>query len=106
VEIPYRVLETLGTLGHKIYFFRPEIHEKSIQELERIAKENNFQDKFKEVEDCLLDYLVEFDAALEDGNIGIKENHGANLYLIENTNQATKTYPNFNLILNFISFSY
>ena len=63
VEIPYRVWTLLGTLGHKIYFFRPDIPEKSVEDLERIAKENDFLDKFEETEKALLEYLVTFDAA-------------------------------------------
>ena len=70
----YRVWKLLGTLGHKIYFYRPIIPEKSVYELEKIAKENNFQDKFNETEVSLLDYLAEFDAAPECSNIIIDEN--------------------------------
>jgi hypothetical protein len=75
VEIPYRVWNLLGTLGHKIYFFRPEIPEKTVEDLERMAKENDFPDKFKETENALLEYLVTFDAAPMDGNITIDHNN-------------------------------
>lgn len=69
VEIPYRVWLLLGTLGHKIYMFRPLIREKSLQELQVIAKENDFQRRFKETEDSLIEYLIAFDAVPNDGNI-------------------------------------
>ena len=63
VEIPYRVWKVLGTLGHKIYFFRPELSEKTVEQLKDIAKSNNFEANFKEIEDALLEYLKVFDAA-------------------------------------------
>jgi hypothetical protein len=63
VEIPYRVWKVLGTLGHKIYFFRPDIREKTVDQLKEIAKSNDFGAKFKEIEDALLEYLKTFDGA-------------------------------------------
>jgi hypothetical protein len=63
VEIPYKVWKMLGTLGHKIYFFRPELSEKTVDYLKQIAKSNNFESNFKEIEDALLEYLKVFDAA-------------------------------------------
>jgi hypothetical protein len=74
VEIPYRVWLLLGTLGHKIYMFRPLIREKSLQELQKIAKENDFQKRFKETEDSLIEYLIAFDAVPIDGNIRTDDN--------------------------------
>ena len=74
VDLPYHVWKLLGTLGHKIYFVRPIIPEKSVYELEKIVKENNFQDKFNETEVSLLDYLAEIDSAPECSNIVIDEN--------------------------------
>jgi hypothetical protein len=65
VEIPSKVWKLLGTLGHKVYFLRPELKEKSVKELKYIAKKNNFGDKFKEIEEALLDYLKIFEAAPE-----------------------------------------
>jgi hypothetical protein len=65
VEIPPKVWRLLGTLGHKVYFLRPELKEKSVKELKYIAKQNNFGDKFKEIEEALLDYLKIFEAAPE-----------------------------------------
>ncbi|HZD33831.1 MAG TPA: hypothetical protein VE130_01385, partial [Nitrososphaeraceae archaeon] len=65
VEIPPKVWKLIGTLGHKIYFLRPELKEKSVKELKYIAKKNNFGDKFKEIEKALLDYLKVFEAAPE-----------------------------------------
>jgi hypothetical protein len=63
VEIPPKVWKLFGTLGHKIYFIRPDIKEKTVQELKNIAKKNDFGDKFKEIENALLKYLKIFDAA-------------------------------------------
>jgi hypothetical protein len=73
VEIPFRVWQLLGTLGHKIYFLRPAIPEKTVQELEKIARENNFQDKFTECENALLEYLIAFDSAPSDNNFSTDE---------------------------------
>ena len=73
VEIPFRVWQLLGTLGHKIYFLRPVIPEKTVQELEKIARENNFQDKFTECENALLEYLIAFDSASLDNKISTDE---------------------------------
>jgi hypothetical protein len=75
VEIPYKVWKMLGTLGHKIYFFRPEMPEKSIDELTKIAKSNNFEVKFKEIEVALLEYLKIFDAAPDAEQI-IRDKNG------------------------------
>jgi hypothetical protein len=73
VEIPYRVWQLLGTLGHKNYFFRPIIPEKTINELEEIAKDNDFQDRFRETEEALLEYLIGVDAALASSNSRVDE---------------------------------
>jgi hypothetical protein len=56
-------VEAAGNPGHKIYFFRPELSEKTVEHLKQIAKSNNFEAKFKEIEDALLQYLKVFDAA-------------------------------------------
>jgi hypothetical protein len=73
VEIPPRVWKLLGTLGHKIYFIRPALRKKSIQDLIKIAKSNNFSSVKKEIEDALLDYLRTFDAAPDiDGKIKVQ----------------------------------
>ncbi|MDF0680307.1 MAG: hypothetical protein P0116_05020 [Candidatus Nitrosocosmicus sp.] len=65
VEIPFRVWKLLGTLGHKIYFIRPNFQKKTVSDLKRIAKNNNFSSINKEIEEALLDYLKIFDAAPE-----------------------------------------
>lgn len=65
VEIPPRVWKLLGTLGHKIYFYRPALRKKSIKDLIEIAESNNFSANNKEIEEALLDYLKTFDAAPE-----------------------------------------
>ena len=73
VEIPFRVWKLLGTLGHKIYFLRPPLSKKTVPELKRIAKSNNFSAINKEIEEALLDYLKTFDAAPEiEGRIKIE----------------------------------
>ncbi|MDN5846703.1 MAG: transcriptional regulator [Candidatus Nitrosocosmicus sp.] len=73
VEIPFRVWKLLGTLGHKIYFLRPALKKKTVEDLKRIAKSNNFSSINKEIEEALLDYLKTFDAAPEvDGKIKIE----------------------------------
>ena len=74
VEIPFRVWQLLGTLGHKIYFFRPVLPEKTIQDLEKIVKENDFQDRFRETEEALLEYLIEIDSAPSSSNSRTDEN--------------------------------
>jgi hypothetical protein len=65
VEIPPRVWKILGSLGHKIYFLRPDIPKKTIGDLIKIAKSNNFTENNKEIEEDLLDYLKTFDACPE-----------------------------------------
>jgi hypothetical protein len=84
VEIPFRVWKVLGSLGHKIYFLRPQLSEKTTEQLKQIAKTNDYGAKFKEIEDALLDYLKYFDARPEsppyiqtdkDGIIKIRWNH-------------------------------
>jgi hypothetical protein len=65
VEIPPRVWKILGTLGHKIYFLRPNLRKKTIEDLIEIAKNNKFSENNKEIQDALLDYLKTFDAAPE-----------------------------------------
>ena len=63
VEIPPRVWKVLGSLGHKIYFLRPPLAKKTVADLKKIAKSNNFSVVNKEIEEALLDYLKTFDAA-------------------------------------------
>lgn len=63
VEIPPRVWKVLGSLGHKIYFLRPPLAKKTVADLKKIAKRNNFSAINKEIEEALLDYLKTFDAA-------------------------------------------
>ena len=84
VEIPFRVWKVLGSLGHKIYFLRPQLSEKTIEQLKQIAKTNDFGAKFREIEEALLDYLKYFDAAPEtlrdtltdkNGIVKIRWNH-------------------------------
>ena len=63
VEIPPNVWNMLSQLGFKIYFFRPDIKEKTIQDLKKIAFCKDSKQKIKEIENALLDYLKVFDAA-------------------------------------------
>jgi hypothetical protein len=65
VEIPPRVWKLLGTLGHKMYFLRPPANKKSVQQLKKLAKHNNFAANNKQVESAILDYLIIFDSAPE-----------------------------------------
>jgi hypothetical protein len=75
VEIPFRVWKLLGTLGHKIYFIRPNLQKKTVSDLKRIAKNNNFSSINKEIEDVLIDYLKVFDAAPEiEGKTRLENN--------------------------------
>ncbi len=74
VEIPFRVWKLLGALGHKIYFLRPALKKKTVKDLERFIKSNNFSSINKEIEDSLLDYLKTFDAAPEKDGIVKLEN--------------------------------
>ena len=64
VEIPPRVWKLLGTLGHKIYFFRAVQSETTEQELLEIIKLDNFTKKQQEVENALYDYLITLEAFL------------------------------------------
>jgi len=74
VEIPPRVWKVLGSLGHKIYFLRPPLTKKTVADLKKIAKSNNFSAINKEIEDVLLDYLKTFDAAPNvEGKVRIDE---------------------------------
>lgn len=74
VEIPPRVWKVLGSLGHKIYFLRPPLAKKTMADLKRIAKSNNFSAINKEIEEALLDYLKTFDAAPNvEGKVRIDE---------------------------------
>jgi len=68
VEIPPRVWKLLGTLGHKIYFFRPFQTKTTDEELLEIAKSDNFPKKIEEVENVLYDYLISLEASF-DGDI-------------------------------------
>ena len=63
VEIPPKVWKILSHLGFKIYFFRPDLPEKSINDLVNIALDSKILEKNQEIEKSLLDYLKVFDAA-------------------------------------------
>ena len=50
------------------------MHEKTIQDLEEIVRENDFQDRFRDTENALLEYLIEIDSAPSSSNSMIDEN--------------------------------
>lgn len=60
VDIPYRVHKLLATLGPKLHFFRLPRIEKSDDELLDCLNAN-FTEKYKQVEDTVIDYLKWFE---------------------------------------------
>ena len=66
--------QLLSQLGFKIYFFRPNFQEKSIDDLIKIIKDNDNILKNKEIEEALLDYLKVFDAAPNSDFTTLDEN--------------------------------
>ena len=74
VEIPPKVWKILSQLGFKIYFFRPDLPEKSIDDLVNIALDREISKKNQEIKDALLDYLKVFDAAPITDVTSIDEN--------------------------------
>jgi hypothetical protein len=75
VEILAKVWKLLSQLGFKIYFFRPNLEEKSVNDLTNIIKDNDYVLKNKEIEKALLDYLKVFDAAPNTEYSSIDENN-------------------------------
>ena len=71
VEIPPRVWKLLGSLGHKLYFFRPYPTFVTDAELLQIARSDSFQQRLEEVEQALYDHFASFDAAPDGGRIRI-----------------------------------
>jgi hypothetical protein len=63
VEIQPKIWKLLSTLGFKIYFFRPDLPEKSEDDLISIALDSKISEKNQQIKDALLDYLCIFDAA-------------------------------------------
>ena len=57
VEIHPKVWKILSQLGFKIYFFRPDLTEKSEEDLVNIALDSKISEKNQEIKDALLQYL-------------------------------------------------
>lgn len=79
VEIPPKVWKMLGTLGHKIYFLRPQLRKKTPEELKKIAKTNDYSSNNREIEGALLDYLKTIDVVTaivntQNGTVKVKWN--------------------------------
>ena len=50
-------------MGFKLYFFRPTFKKKTVEDLKKIAKDDQLPEKKQKLEEALLDYLKVFDAA-------------------------------------------
>ena len=74
VEISPKVWEMLSLLGFKIYCFRPQLKEKSVDELTHIIDDNSLNLNNKRIEDALFEYLKVFDACPPSNNSRIDEN--------------------------------
>ncbi|MGI9011054.1 MAG: hypothetical protein ACR2F1_07690 [Nitrososphaeraceae archaeon] len=62
VDIPHSVYKFLSTIGFKIYFLRLPRNEVSEDELvDQITTEKPFNEKMREIEKLLLDYLIWFE---------------------------------------------
>jgi hypothetical protein len=61
VDIPHKVYKLLGTLGPKVYFFRPRIIQKTEEEYVEQTKKGDFGKKIAEIKQTLLDYLQWFE---------------------------------------------
>jgi hypothetical protein len=61
VDIPYKVYKILGNLGAKLYFFRLPFEDKTEDQLLAQVEEGNFNDKIKEIQNAVFDYLKWFD---------------------------------------------
>jgi hypothetical protein len=62
VDIPHSVYKFLSTIGFKIYFLRlPRIEVSEDELVDQITTEKPFNDKIREIEKLLLDYLVWFE---------------------------------------------
>jgi hypothetical protein len=62
VDIPYSVYKFLSTIGFKIYFLRlPRIEVSEDELVDQITTEKPFNEKMREIEKLLLDYLTWFE---------------------------------------------
>ena len=74
VEIPPKVWKILSQLGFKIYFFRPDLPEKSEAELVNIAFDSKISEKNQEIEKALINYFKVFDAGPQTDVTNLDEN--------------------------------
>ena len=76
VDIPYSVYKFLSTIGFKIYFLRLPRTEISADELvEQLTSKKKFNEKMREIEKLLLDYLDWFEIC----PISIGQNNAAKI---------------------------
>ena len=62
VDIPYKVYKTLNNLGHRLYYFRTEFPEESIEDLTKYACiGEDFKHRRARVQAALFDYLKWFE---------------------------------------------
>lgn len=62
VDVPYKVYKVLGNLGAKLYFFRMSFEDKTDNELlTDITTDQDFNNKFKQVQNTLFEYLLCFE---------------------------------------------
>ena len=78
IEIPSKMWTMLSQLGFKIYFFRPIFKKKTVDDLKKIAKDNELPEKKQKLEEALLDYLKVFDAAPQTDEIIVLDEKSGN----------------------------
>ncbi len=78
IEIPPKMWTMLSQLGFKIYFFRPIFKKKTVDDLKKIAKDNELPEKKQKLEEALLDYLKVFDAAPQTEEIIVLDETSGN----------------------------
>jgi DNA-binding transcriptional ArsR family regulator len=62
VDVPYKVYKVLGNLGAKLYFFRMKFEDKTDNQLlTQATTDQEFNIKFKEIQNALFDYLKWFE---------------------------------------------
>ena len=78
IEIPSKMWTMLSQLGFKIYFFRPIFKKKTVDDLKKIAKDNELPEKKQKLEEALLDYLKIIDAAPQTEEIIVLDETNGN----------------------------
>ena len=79
IEIPPKMWTLLSQLGFKIYFFRPTFKKMTVEDLKKIANDDQLPEKKQKLEEALLYYLKVFDAAPQtDGGIIILDEENGN----------------------------